>query len=673
MDSVIPVTALCITLTVLGAVFTLYTVARPKDEHEIKQALSTYEDEDGKASPAAIAAFDDLPPRLVLIFSLLIALIASIISLYLSYAWLEWTRWVSVAAWLLILVQVAALHAVKSPVLRYNIGFSVAFQSAVIALYTLYNRSDDFWSELSIFPVAQGFFGSLSALAALSLPRRPEVERDGKVVDAQYTIAALSRYTMAWARPILDKALVAGGLEYTDLAILDSSMIVANLHRRFHIAAAANTKNTHLFYTIFKANQSLFVRLWGLTILECCANFLPQVCMFKILELLEKRDSGEGPVDKAVWLWVAGLCIAKMSYLGFNGWVSWIRWCLINVTVSKQLAAVIFDKSMRVKDVKLVKSVVEVTENRPSSRCTTNTAPNDELTPLLPKSVSKIITEPNTSEEGQQETGNSNDETSQNAINLLTVAIPKVKWFASLNFTLLTGTIETILGVVFLIFLIGVRATFAGLLIVLVMQPLSKFLQQRYSAAEDAVMDARESKTHVVTEALHGIRMIKISAIEDQWQKTIMDARDCEIRALRRSIVWGFTMTLAWMCLPIVFSTVSLGVYAYLNGGLTASAAFTALAVFSSLDNALGDIPLFITTMTDALVGSKRIQDHLNNSDQINYRSVGENVKFQNATISWPTDREHSKEMFVLRNINLEFPNASLRHDTLCLSSFQCR
>ncbi|MCJ1418650.1 hypothetical protein MMC32_004999 [Xylographa parallela] len=465
---------------------------------------------------------------------------------------------------------------------------------------------------------------------------------------------------MSWGGPLLKKALVAGGLEYSDLAQLDSSMIAANLHQRFRTAVARNIKKRHLFYIIFKANQSLFIRLWGLTLLESCNSFMPQVCMFKILELLEERDSGTGSVDKTVWLWVAGLCVAKMSYLEINGWVSWIRWCLIDVTVSKQLAAVIFDKSMRMEDIKLVKSEVEVKESRPSLRSATRKAPSDEHTPLLLESRSKIKTEPETSKGNQQESDESADETSQNAISLLTVAIPKVKSFASHNFIVLTGIIDTVLGTVFLIILIGFWATVTGLSIIILVQPFSKFVQQRYSAAQDVVMDAREKKTHVVTEALHGIRMIKFSAIEDQWQKTIMDAREGEIRALRTSIIWGFTLTLSWMCLPIIFSTVSLGVYAYLNGGLTASVAFTALAVFSSLEFALGGIPLFITMMTDALVGSKRIQDHLNNRDQASYRVVGDRVRFDNATISWPTDQEHSKETFVLRNINLEFPNASL-------------
>lgn len=126
---------------------------------------------------------------------------------------------------------------------------------------------------------------------------------------------------MTWAKPLLDKAMANGGLEYSDLALLDVSMTTSNLHERFRNAVAASPKKSHLFRVIFKASKSLFIRLWSLTILESFLAILPQVCMYKILSLLEERDVSEAEsVDKTVWFWVAGLGIAKLSYLEINAW-----------------------------------------------------------------------------------------------------------------------------------------------------------------------------------------------------------------------------------------------------------------------------------------------------------------------------------------------------------------
>ena len=308
----------CVGSIALGSLYTWYTVVGGRNG--TNRSLSDYEDEDGKASPAAIVAFSDFIPRLVLVISFLGAFIASIACLYTFNTWLEWTRWISVGAWLLLILQVTTMHATRSPVMRFNIGISVAFQSTVVSLCPLIIYYDELWNGWFLFPALQGFCGLLGAFSALQLPRRPMLERDGRPVDTMFTVPAFTRYTIGWGRPLIDKAWAAGHLEYSDLLLLDSSMISANMHQRFRSVLARADEKKHLFYVVYKANERLFLRLWGITVLEACANFLPQLCMFKILSILEERDSKEGDVDKRVWLWVGCLMVAKMAYLEFNGW-----------------------------------------------------------------------------------------------------------------------------------------------------------------------------------------------------------------------------------------------------------------------------------------------------------------------------------------------------------------
>jgi hypothetical protein len=54
-------------------------------------------------------------------------------------------------------------------------------------------------------------------------------------------------------------------------------------------------------------------------------------------------------------------------------------------------------------------------------------------------------------------------------------------------------------------------------------------------------------------------------------------------------------MTFCWLTGPVLLSAVALTVYAYLNGELTPSIAFTSLVVFSSLEDTLSFIPEFTT------------------------------------------------------------------------------
>jgi len=58
---------------------------------------------------------------------------------------------------------------------------------------------------------------------------------------------------------------------------------------------------------------------WFLTAIESLALNGPQVCLYKILRLLEQRNTAEyNPED--MWLWVAGLGISKFVHLVLETW-----------------------------------------------------------------------------------------------------------------------------------------------------------------------------------------------------------------------------------------------------------------------------------------------------------------------------------------------------------------
>lgn len=57
-------------------------------------------------------------------------------------------------------------------------------------------------------------------------------------------------------------------------------------------------------------------------------------------------------------------------------------------------------------------------------------------------------------------------------------------------------------------------------------------------------------------------------------------------------------MTFCWLTGPVLLSAVSLAVYAYLNGELTPSIAFTSLEVFGFLEGTLSSLPGFTTLVS---------------------------------------------------------------------------
>lgn len=122
-------------------------------------------------------------------------------------------------------------------------------------------------------------------------------------------------------------------------------------------------------------------------------------------------------------------------------------------------------------------------------------------------------------------------------------------------------------------------------------------------------------------------------------------------------------LVFGWFLGPVALSSVSISVYAYLNGSLTPSTAFTTLGVFKAAQMAFTALPQVTTMAIESMVSLKRIQTYLDGPEQIEQLSHGEEISFQNASLAWPSDEKRAdgdQMHFVLRDVNLTFPMGEL-------------
>lgn len=190
----------------------------------------------------------------------------------------------------------------------------------------------------------------------------------------------------------------------------------------------------------------------------------------------------------------------------------------------------------------------------------------------------------------------------------------------------------------------------------MILQPLNGIASKHYTQKQLIMMAARDNKAHVVTEALHGIRQIKFSATEKQWEKRILAAREQELKSQRSVYVWATFLTFTWIAMPALIGATALSVYAWQAQQIKASLAFTALSVFSSLEWTISAVPVTITEMLDARVSTDRIHQHLKSEERLLVQKPGSEVELKNASIAWPSD-----STAILRGLNLRFPTGALR------------
>lgn len=483
------------------------------------------------------------------------------------------------------------------------------------------------WSGLIIAQVTSAFF---RALLSILLPRRPDVFHDGKPVDRELTVSAFGRYTFSWASDILNYTVKNRTLELSDLPKLRYEKRAAQLRAKFERARGTRKIWKAL---VFAHWQSLLLQLF-LTLLIAILTFGPQAALFNILSSLEARGSDTWSPWQA-WIWVIALGALMLLHSTIEAWLFWAVCSKLGVPIYAELSAVVFAKSMRRKDVKHTKSK---DAERPSAKGLLDDQEEDE-------------------DEDDEE---SVKKSRQSIINLAAVDARRISDFTSYAYLVPSASLKVIIGAAFLIKILGWRSAFAGLAVSVLVTPLNFYAAKRYTGAQDKLMKLRDAKMAIVTEVLQGIRQIKFSALEEQWQNRVGQARDTELRALWTSFLYDIVLIFIWILGPIGLSAVSLTVYAIIHGGLSASVAFTAMSVFGSLEMSLAILPEIISNGLEAKVSADRIDVYMASAEKVVNTVPAEEIAFENASVAWPAEHEpdsgKNEDRFTLRDLNLQFP-----------------
>ncbi|QSZ36963.1 hypothetical protein DSL72_009055 [Monilinia vaccinii-corymbosi] len=660
---------ICVGLTSLRAVYDASAsfslsglrARRPGYRYSHLSPSHGYSDHDGDADPETLERFSDrLPKTLGLLFIAidLVLVLTRILTIEVPTLPLP-----QVVSRILVALQFALLFGVSSPVKRFNVGCCAGtscFVSLVTSLYHVYRiYRGNAAATRSISFLVVGDLASLllAGVCAFSLPRRPGVSYRGRPVDGQYTVSAVERYSFSWIQPLLTRAKVEGRLEYENLPALDRTGRSDELLSQI---SELTRQRRSLWLTVFRAHRAKFFLQWTLTIASGFALYAPQLCMLRILTLLEPRSSTDfNSLD--VWFWVVALGLTKMAQVVVESWLEWTNWALLSVPVRSQLAAMIFRKSLRTKDIK----GTEVGDEKEAEQSPGEGEPGNESdAPEDQFLLDDISVNSNISDKGEatvpgDEEDEANSRVHQGFINLVGSDAVRIANFAAENNLFLSTVVNLSLALLILFRLLGWQGVCAGLVMPILLTPLNLRATRLYSDAQGSVMSIRDQRMALIGEALQGIRQIKFTSLEERWQAMITVIRTKELKEQWLVYVLTSGLLCIWASAPLLFSTVALAVYGWQNGGMSPAVAFTALSIFGTLEYALSVVPNLITEAIDANVSVGRIEKHLARDEKTMPQMTGEIVLFNHATVRWPSNVE-SINAFSLRDLDLEFPKSEL-------------
>ncbi|KAG5809758.1 hypothetical protein H9Q74_003560 [Fusarium xylarioides] len=637
IDVILTGTGLVVALATTPALATVVTQIRKRTARD-----NFYEDADGKSTPESLAAFSNRLPKVFILalsaFGLGTSIaISALYSLSQSDSLLL-KNWLIAAAWALILLHAISLSAHHAPVKVHDLGLWLFGSSLIVTTITvpqLIKEAQFFTRDNTVALVLRAVnVGAVVFLCLFSvlLPRRPDVFFKGQKVDEQWSVSAFSRYTWSWVDPLLSFAVKKNDLDASDVPHVDRTLRAADLKEDW----LASKPQGSLFRSLFWAYKGSFMVQLSLTVFRNILALLPFWTMLRVINILEQRDVGlSGASNLELWILIFAMAGFNLLDAWVEGWVFWYSFASIALPIRSQLSTLIFEKSLRRKNVKSADKSKESDEPQDQAEDKKNEEDADDGSSVL-KSRQAIV-------------------------NLVGVDALRISNFTGFQFLIINSVFKLIFFSFFLVRLIGWIPFTAGLVAWGLTLPANTYFSRELLSRSDKLMKLRDEKLAVVNEALLGMRQIKFAALESRWEKRILAMRERELKTLWGLFVVDTGLFGCWVVSPILLAATSLAVYAVMNGQLLPSVAFVSIGIFKALEVSLGVLPELITMGVDTFVSLKRIQTYLNGPEMKNTLSEGTDVAFEDASIAWPEDDETPDEdRFILRSLNIKFPAGEL-------------
>ncbi|KAL7819928.1 P-loop containing nucleoside triphosphate hydrolase protein [Trichoderma gracile] len=608
-----------------------------------------YEDADGAASEESKAQFSN-KTQFIIIFAI------NIVAIVLAGADAIFTAvqhgfafpgsrvpllgiYLLVPAWIFLLLQLLVAVREVAPIERFNSVTSTLWTCTLIVciasvnvhvLNGLSHRSNAGLLTTSILTAVQ-IVAAIALMATIStIQRRPHVFRpDGRIVDSQMTLSLWARYSFEWGLGML-RAAGTEKFENSDMPAMNHVVRSENATANFKDIIFKPDRLSLWAHIVWKYRYQ-FLFQWSATLFTNFFDVAPAFANLQLLRYLETRDNLD-VIDPVAWIYVAAIVIATISSRMVDSRVMWNEMAEIVIPLRSTLTGLMYEKLMRMEDSLHI--------------------PKDE------KSTAPDAADP---EDANEQDKQPNMRSQQDIVNMFSVDCDAIARFGSQSNQYINCAGQFLIIVIFLLHLVGWQSLCAGMLGILILFPINRALAARYGANQKILMKLRDKRSAIITEALHGIRQIKFSAIEAQWTDKIEQVRERELQMLWKTRINNFYMAIASEFTPIVLTALSLATYSYINGTLLPSVAFTAITLFMILEGIVEHIPLLLVTAINAKVSCDRIDKFFRNPDKKDNTHPGSAVAFNDATITFPSGSDDpAEDRFALRKLNLEFPNNSL-------------
>nr|XP_019043278.1 ABC transporter ABCC.6 [Kwoniella bestiolae CBS 10118]OCF22208.1 ABC transporter ABCC.6 [Kwoniella bestiolae CBS 10118] len=235
-----------------------------------------------------------------------------------------------------------------------------------------------------------------------------------------------------------------------------------------------------------------------------------------------------------------------------------------------------------------------------------------------------------------------------NLISSDATSVQRIGWTGS---ELFRAVLELGLGCAYIWVLLGPSGMWGFATLIFTCPPAYFLTKWEYQVFEKRLA-IRDERVSLMQEAIQAISMIKMMATEKFWFKRISSVRKREFDKMILAQVIGYFSSLLYTAAPVILVIVSFAHYTLIaKKELTATIAFTSIAVFDELRVALFNLPATIAELLQDILGAKRIATFLSTTD-VQYLSQPASEDFTNndealyvkGTVAWDVPKPYTSD-----------------------------
>uniref|UniRef100_A0A336MEP5 ABC-type glutathione-S-conjugate transporter n=1 Tax=Culicoides sonorensis TaxID=179676 RepID=A0A336MEP5_CULSO len=224
--------------------------------------------------------------------------------------------------------------------------------------------------------------------------------------------------------------------------------------------------------------------------------------------------------------------------------------------------------------------------------------------------------------------------------------------------TLWSAPLQIGLALYFLWMILG-PSVLAGLGVMIFLIPINGFIASKVKKLQIQQMKNKDERVKLMNEVLNGMKVLKLYAWEPSFEAQVLKIRDKEINVLKKAAYLNAGTSFIWSSAPFLVALVTFATFVLVdeNNVLTASIAFTSLALFNILRFPLSMLPMLILSVVQTLVSVRRINKFMN-AEELDPNNVQNDesepsaLLIQNGTFRWDDEETTLKNIDMKVDVN---------------------